>query len=118
VNEPVSYSGTFVSWAGPLLAMVATAPRKVRQTALAIAMTAWNAVVLEDAGVTPGAVNEMLERITELPGPRQELMHEVLKALVTSKRGAFADARWTIGRCELRAGGRIFVEAREVPAPR
>jgi hypothetical protein len=113
-----SYSGTFMKWAEPLFQMLGEAPRSAKESALKIAMTTWNAVTLEDAGVKPGAINEVKLGLSKLPPPGPQLFSAVVDELVETRRTHFADARWTIEKCELRGRAdelRVFLEARAIP---
>lgn len=115
-GAPVAASAVFADWAASFLAMT-EGSRARRQRALQVAVTVWNAVVLEDAGVTPGAVAEVRSALGRLPAEEAAIVLAVVDSLVDRKRTAFAEARWTVSRCELRAGGRLFIEARAVPPP-
>ncbi len=115
-----SYSGTFMKWAEPLLRLVADAPRSSKTSALEIAATTWNAVTLEDAGVAPGAIAEMKERLAQLPPPGADLFGAIVTELIESRRTQFSDAKWTISKCELRGTGektRVFLQANPIPTP-
>lgn len=113
-----SYSDTFLKWAEPLLHLVADAPRSAQTSALEIATTTWNAVTLEDAGVVRNAIAEMKQRLAQLPPPGADLFGVIVEELIESRRTQFADAKWTIGKCELRGTGaklRVFLQANAIP---
>ena len=115
-----SYSGTFTKWAEPLLRLVADAPRSAKTSALEIAATTWNAVTLEDAGVAPGAIAEMKERLAQLPPPGADLFGAIVTELIESRRTQFADSKWTIAKRQLRGTGekiRVFLQANAIPTP-
>ena len=115
-----SYSGTFMKWAEPLFRLVADAPRSAKTSALQIAMTAWNAVTLEDAGVAPGAIAEMKQLLSQLPPPGADLFSAIVTELIESRRTQFSDAKWTIAKCELRGTGekiRGFLQANAISTP-
>lgn len=114
-----SYSGTFMKWAEPLFQLLGQAPRSAKESALKIATATWNAVTLEDAGVTPGAIQNVKQGLSKLPPPGPDLFGAIVDQLIESRRTAFADAQWTIAKCELRGSGaelRVILEARAIPA--
>jgi hypothetical protein len=113
-----NYSGTFLKWAEPLLELVVDAPHQARISALEIATSTWNAVTLEDAGVAPGSIDELQQRIAAMPNPGKTIFGGIVVKLVESRRTEFSTEAWTISKCELRGKGsntRVMVEARAVP---
>jgi hypothetical protein len=117
MNEE-SYSGTFLKWAEPLFQLLGEAPRSAKEKAVQIAMTTWNAVTLEDAGVKAGAIKELQQGLSRLPPPGPEIFRAVVDELIQSRRTTFANERWTISKCELRGSGdklRVYLEARSIP---
>ena len=115
------YSGVFVKWAEPLLALVAHAPLQARTSALEIATATWNAVTLEDAGVAPGSVNQLKQRLAGMPEPGKTLFGGIVLELIKRRRGDFSAEGWAISKCELRskAGNTyVFIEARALKTPR
>ena len=118
MTEP-SYSGTFMAWAQPLLQLAIDGPRSAIESALKLATTTWNAVTLEDAGLSPGAIKEVTQQLATLPPPGPQIFGEVVSALIESRRTEFAEANWTVGKCEIRGRGensRIYLEARAIPS--
>lgn len=114
-----SYSGTFMEWAAPLFQLLGEAPPSATEGALKIAVTTWNAVTLEDAGVAPGAIKELKEQLRKLPPPGPELFSAVVDELIESRRTTYAEARWTIAKCELRGSGKklgVFLQANAIPS--
>ena len=114
-----SYSRTFMEWAAPLFQLLSDAPRSAAESALKIAITTWNAVTLEDAGIASDAIKELKEQLWKLPPPGPELFTAVVDQLIESRRTTYAEARWTIGKCELRGSGkklRVFLQANAIPS--
>jgi hypothetical protein len=108
-----------MTWAGPLLNLVIDGPRSSIESALKIATATWNAVTLEDAGLSPGAIKEVRQQLATLPPPGPQLFGEVVSALIESRRTEFAEANWTVGKCEIRGQGaksRIYLEAQAIPS--
>ncbi len=117
MTAPGEHGALFADFAEPVLRMTEGGRRAEKQRALEVAVTVWNAVVLEDAGVQPGAVDAVFAALARLRDEERAMVQAVVETLVARKRSAFAQTRWMVSRCELRAEGRLFVEARAVPAP-
>lgn len=121
-GPPMKYSAMVFAFGEPLLLIMGDdAPREVRLSALKIIVTAWNAIVADEALGTSEHVAELRRSVGALPAPGGLLFRSAVEELIERKRMLFREERWLIGKWQLLGEGddlRLRVEAHAPPAPR